>query len=224
MVTIVQLPVRVYTCMFCKCTAANTRVRFVFNMMWSYRNRGSTCLSYTMEEWTQLKWYSVRRAGGAATGRLCLVCFGGKNVVHVFHTYWKCSESRAPGFVRCLMINWEIGVSKLKISCYCVFGILKDRCVRGHFCVKWVHGIVYVDGCVGVYMCVCLPDVSSRLKAILTSDLSGDTLLVEVIIYPFMRPQAQNRAVSTIKRISWKTSDDAIMAWLIDHVKADMQS
>lgn len=41
-------------------------------------------------------------------------------------------------------------------------------------------------------MRVCLPDVSSRLKAILTSDLSGDTRLVEVIIYPFLRPRAQN--------------------------------
>lgn len=60
-------------------------------------------------------------------------------------------------------------------------------------------------------MRVCLPDVSSRLKAILTSDLSGDTLLVEVIIYPFMRPQAQNRAVSTIERVSGKAIDDAMM-------------
>lgn len=71
-----------------------------------------------------------------------------------------------------------------------------------------MHGSVcgwlrYMGACVcTVCKCVCLPDVLSRLKAILTSDLSGDTLLVEVIIYPFMRPQAQNRAVSTIKRIS----------------------
>lgn len=43
--------------------------------------------------------------------------------------------------------------------------------------------------------------MSSRLKAILTSDLSGDTLLVEVIIYPFAgATQKQNRAVSTVKR------------------------
>lgn len=40
-----------------------------------------------------------------------------------------------------------------------------------------------------LYVHVCLPDVSSRLKAILTSDLSGDTLLVEVIIYPLMGPK-----------------------------------
>lgn len=63
----------------------------------------------------------------------------------------------------------------------------------------------YMHACI---VCVCLPDVSSRLKEILTSDLSGDTRLVEVIIYPFTRPKGQNRAVSTIMRISSKSSDD----------------
>lgn len=53
-------------------------------------------------------------------------------------------------------------------------------------------------------MRVCLPDVLSRLKAIRTSDLSGDTLRVEVIIYAFTRPQAQNRAVSMMKKFLMK--------------------
>lgn len=87
---------------------------------------------------------------------------------------------------------------------------LHERC--GYFCAN-AHSMMWL---------VCLPDVLSRLKAILTSDLSGDTRLVEVIIYPFTRPQAQNRAVNIIKGViikdvEWNKKNTLTLAWKKKH-------
>ena len=76
----------------------------------------------------------------------------------------------------CVFMAVRVGVRECEFVCVCVCVCVSVRvCVRTFVCV-----------CVCVCMCAWSPCVLSRLKAIRTSDLSGDTLLVEVIIYPFM--------------------------------------
>lgn len=161
----------VHTCAFCKCTAAHMHMWFVFNMLWSYRNRGSTCLSYSVEEWTQL--------GGGLPGADCAwpVLVGGMSRMCSRHTGNAVRvELQASSGVKWSIV---IGVTKVKIRCY------YDSRHRKTGVCRWLCGYVWPV----LSMRLCLPDVLSRLKAILTSDLSGDTLLVEVIIYPFIKPK-----------------------------------
>lgn len=181
----------------CKHTAAHTQTRVIFsffNMLWSYRNRESTCLSYSVEEWRQLKSQGVR-----VVSFTCSPHTG--NAVKV--------EPRDLFGVECYMRNYPQNNVLTSFFGYCNTDLWVCHSIAGVVFVKFNSYIKKYK--VNIYICLQLPWDKCRLITFINSifcDYTGAVIqvLVEFNMLPLLCSFSAVRGFlpeNEIAKLSW---------------------